>query len=192
MKIENYIKDPEDIISLRNDIVLIKQDDTFRILDLFDNNDFTLVFATNDKEDALNQFDIISNTSPKTIVFREDKAGYPNNQSVIAFSLKEKPSKDNLIVYYEYDKEKNILNRNEAVIDFTKNTTKTIDDSSKLKDLKGVMNNYFSFIFEVENIRVPTKFIENITSEDLNKHRLENLIYNIKEINDIEDNSFSR
>ncbi len=94
MKLEELIKNENEIISLRNDIILLKQENKYKILDIYENkafNDFKLIYETNKEEFAKYQFDIISNISPKTIVYREDKVGYPNNQSIVAFSLKEKP-----------------------------------------------------------------------------------------------------
>ena len=182
MKLEELIKNENEIISLRNDIILLKQENKYKILDVYENkafNDFKLIYETNKEDFAKYQFDIISNISPKTIVYREDKVGYPNNQSIVAFSLKEKPSHPNNIVYYEYDKENGTLGRYEAIKDFVKNTNKTIENGTKLNELKEVMGKYFSFVFEVEDVRIPKRYLENEFNEELDKKRKEDIINKI-------------
>jgi hypothetical protein len=40
MKIEEYIKNEENIILFRNNVLLLKQDEMFEVLDVMENNDF--------------------------------------------------------------------------------------------------------------------------------------------------------
>ncbi len=65
MKIEEYIKNEENIISFRNNIFLLKQDEMFEVLDVMENNDFKKLYESNIEANAKSQFNIASNITPK-------------------------------------------------------------------------------------------------------------------------------
>lgn len=181
MKIEEYIKNEENIISFRNNVLLLKQDEMFEVLDVMENNDFKKLYESNIEENAKSQFNIASNITPKLIVFREDKAGYPNNQSLIGFSLKEKPSSPDFIVYYEYNKYEKILIREEAHKDFIKNTLSKIENYTNKITLEKELEKYFFNFEELKSIRFPKILFEDISDEKADNLRKEEIIKNIKE-----------
>src|SRR5574344_2969938 len=151
MKIEEYIKNEENIVSFRNNVLLLKQDEIFEVLDIMENNDFKKLYKSDIEANAKSQFNIASNITPKSIVFREDKAGYPNNQSLIGFSLKEKPSRPEFIVYYEYNKYEKILKREEAHKDFIKNTLSKIENYTNKITLEKELEKYFFNLKELKS-----------------------------------------
>jgi hypothetical protein len=50
MKIEEYIKNEENIILFRNNVLLLKQDEMFEVLDVMENNDFKKLYESNIEE----------------------------------------------------------------------------------------------------------------------------------------------
>ena len=181
MKIEEYIKNEENIVSFRNNILLLKQDEIFKVLDVMENNDFKILYESYIETNAKNQFNIASNITPKSIVFREDKAGYPNNQSLIGFSLKEKPSLPEFIVYYEYNKYEKILKREESHKDFIKNTLSKIENYTNKITLEKELEKYFFNFEELKSIRFPKILFEDISDEKADNLRKEEIIKNIKD-----------
>ena len=65
MKIEEYIKNEENIILFRNNVLLLKQDEIFEVLDIMENNDFKKLYESNIETNAKNQFNIASIKQPK-------------------------------------------------------------------------------------------------------------------------------
>ena len=43
------------------------------------------------------------------------------------------------------------------------------------------MGKYFSFVFEVEDVRIPKRYLENEFNEELDQNRKEDIIKNIKD-----------
>lgn len=132
MKIEEYIKNEENIVSFRNNILLLKQDEIF-------------------------------------------------NQSLIGFSLKEKPSRPEFIVYYEYNKYEKILKREEAHKDFIKNTLSKIENYTNKITLEKELEKYFFNFEELKSIRFPKNLFEDISDEKADNLRKEEIIKNIKD-----------
>lgn len=94
-----------------------------------------------DKLDYIkNTFDVIS-AKPTFLVIKEDAVGYPNNQSVVAFSPKEE-AQEGYIIYYEISASANTLERRTAIKAFAENCH-TPEDTLKTHELKEMLNTQY-------------------------------------------------
>lgn len=69
-----------------------------------------------------------------TFVIKQDPAGSPELQSVVAFSLKEKAEEEGQVVYYEIDSA-GVLRRNTAIVNFVKQC-ETVENRTKENALR--------------------------------------------------------
>ncbi len=161
------------------EIIIKRNLDSF----LFNNKEMPKLNSNESAINILKEEDLIKEIfdSFKLIVFREDKVGYPNNQSLIGFSLKEKPSLPEFIVYYEYNKYENILKREEAHKDFIKNTLSKIENYTNKITLEKELEKYFFNFEELKSIRFPKILFEDISDEKADNLRKEEIIKNIKD-----------
>lgn len=153
------------------------------------------LFSHEDKERSENYFNLMKHNHKDfslRLVYREDPVGYPNNQSIVAFSLDEKPSKLGNIVYYEYNQSKDLLERHEALVDFAKSTNKQIENTTKLNLLKNKIKEIYPHSWESSNLRFDNSTFFVKTPEQNDKELINKVIEQIKkeksEIDDYLDN----
>ncbi len=147
------------LIDIKDDLYLIEKDineNNHRFVIIKYNDDkkswYENIYTNDDKAKTLHKFELLSNGFPGALVFREDPIGYPNNNSIVAFSLDEKPSKKENIIYYEIVN--GLLTRNEALINFAKSTKSINSNSNRLNNLKQELSETFPRSFVSQVLRI--------------------------------------
>lgn len=100
------------------------------------------------------KFDLLS-ACPQFVIIKEDRAGYPNNQSVVAISPKEEAT-NGTIIYYEVSESTGRLERREAVKAFAEGCI-TPTDTAKVNTLKEKLSELFKDIRFGKRLRLQGK-----------------------------------
>lgn len=133
------------IIKSNNDFYIIKDKDNYVLLKYDEEKNSNIISKSNYLESIEKEFNVISST-PKRFVFKTDPSGYPINSELLAFSIDEKPSHPDLIVYYMVN-HKGDLEKNEALIGFAK---KCLNDIDSIKSK--VLSNSLKYTFDKDEI----------------------------------------
>lgn len=101
----------DELLDVCDNLFLIKKENDFQIIKYNENNkkDALMLYSSINRESILNEFNLMINAKPTKLIIKEDPIGYPNNNSVVAFSPHEQPSRNNMIVYYEYNHNTSLL-----------------------------------------------------------------------------------
>lgn len=151
---------------------------SFNVIEFDGTNYPKTIFSNENKEKAENYFDLMINNHKERhlkLIYREDPIGFPNNQSIVAFSPDEPVSKIGNIVYYEYNENKDLVERKESLVDFAKSTNKEIENTMKLRLLENKIKEIYPNSYSGSNLRID-KIIEKksiVNNEEIKNKILE-------------------